>query len=63
MSPMDPDALHYSYRSMLLTTEYSEMSYLYSYFRFVVAAEDGLMAPIDNDPGYDFEANYVDALR
>ena len=41
----------------------TEMSYLYSYFRIVVAAEDGIMAPIDNDPGYDFETNYVDALR
>ena len=63
MSSFDPDAKNYSYRNMWLNVEYTKMRYMYSYLRYIVAAEAGLLPRIDNDPDYDFEANYVDAIR
>ena len=61
MSPFDPDAIHYTHRTMWLSTEYKDMGKLYSYFRCVAAAETGLLPPIDKS--YSFKENYVDAIR
>ena len=65
MSPFDPDAINYTYRALWLSTKYEEMKFMYSYLRFVAAAETGLLRPIENDDGrdYDFEENYIDAIR
>ena len=65
MSPFDPDTIHYTYRAIWLSMEYGEMGFTYSYLRYIAAAETGLLPRIDNDidQDYDFEENYVDAIR
>ena len=63
MSPFDPDAKKYKYRTVSLRENYNTMRYIYSYLRYMAAAEAGLLPRIDNDPDYDFEENYVEPIR
>ena len=63
MSPFDPDVKNFKYRKMWFSMGYDKMRYLYSYFRYIAAAEAGLLPRIDNDPDYDFEVNYVKPIR
>ena len=63
MGPFDPDVENFYSRDVLLSMEYDDNGYMYSYLRYIAAAESGLLPIIKNDPNYDFEEHYLDAIR